>query len=36
MNMDKEKEKQCTYCGHIFPIDFKICPHCGKKYNKKY
>jgi uncharacterized Zn-finger protein len=29
-------EKKCPYCGHIFPLDFRICPHCGKKYDKKY
>jgi uncharacterized Zn-finger protein len=34
--MNKEIEKQCPYCGHIFSFDFIICSNCGKKYNKKY
>jgi uncharacterized Zn-finger protein len=29
--MNEEIEKQCPYCGHIFPFAFRICPYCGKK-----
>jgi len=28
--------KRCPHCRHRFSFDFIICPHCGKKYNKKY
>jgi len=31
--MDKEIEKQCPHCARIFPLDFIICPKCGKRYN---
>jgi predicted Fe-Mo cluster-binding NifX family protein len=30
-NMEKKDDRKCPYCGHIFPFDFRICPHCGKK-----
>jgi hypothetical protein len=35
-NMSEERDKQCPYCKHIFPFDFRICPQCGKKYDKPY
>jgi uncharacterized OB-fold protein len=31
-SMNEEFEKRCPHCGHIFPLDFIICPKCGKKY----
>jgi len=27
-------DRQCPYCGKIYPFKFRICPHCGKKYRK--
>ena len=30
--MDREIEKQYPHCGRIFPLDFIICPKCGKRY----
>ena len=29
--MDEERELKCPHCGHIFSLDFIICPNCGKK-----
>ena len=34
--MRGDKEKHHLHCGHSFSFDFIICPHCDKKYNKKY
>jgi len=33
-NMDEKEDKKCPHCRHSFPLDFRICPHCGKKYKK--
>ncbi len=34
--MSEMKDKKCPYCDHIFPLDFIICPNCGKKNLKDY
>ncbi|GAI06326.1 unnamed protein product, partial [marine sediment metagenome] len=31
---DEKEDKKCPHCRHSFPLDFRICPHCGKKYKK--
>ncbi len=32
--MNLEMKKECPKCRHTFPMDFTICPNCGKKYRK--
>jgi len=32
--MDEKEDKKCPHCKHSFPLDFRVCPHCGKKYKK--
>jgi len=35
LNKEYKKEKridyECPHCNHSYPIDFSICPSCGKR-----
>ncbi len=27
-------ERRCTACGRIIPVDARICPYCGRKFEE--